>query len=102
MVKDYIRTLYSLRQIPGTKAYVMDYYVDYHIGEVRAHGVDVKHVDNSVIGVLLPGWTQSIAMRLKSRFLPENIEAIDSGHHCSTLMLHPQQGDVYFGRNFDF
>ena len=102
LLKDYYRTLASLRRIPGTKAYVMDYYVDYHINEVRAHGIDVKHVENSVIGVLLPKWTQSIAMGLKSWFLPRKVEAIDPGHHCSTLMLRSEQGDVFFGRNFDY
>ena len=34
-LKDHIRTLNSLRRIPGTNAYVMDYYVDYHMAEVR-------------------------------------------------------------------
>src|SRR5688572_12462574 len=101
-VKDHIRTLNSLRKIPGTKAYVMDYYVDYNIGEVRAKGIDVEHVENSVIGTLLPKWSHALAMRLKSRFMPQRIEAIDSDHHCSTLMLHPKLGDVFFGRNFDF
>jgi penicillin V acylase-like amidase (Ntn superfamily) len=102
LVKDYYRTLASLRRIPGTKAYVMDYYVDYHIGEVREHGIDVKHVEDSVIGVLLPKWTHSIAMGLKSRFIPRKVETIDPGHHCSTLMLRSEQGDVFFGRNFDY
>lgn len=102
LVKDHVRTLSSLRKIPGTKAYVMDYYVDYNIGEVRANGIDVSRVESSVITVLLPRWAHAIAMRLKSKFLPENIAAIDSDHHCSTLMLHPKNGDVYFGRNFDF
>jgi predicted choloylglycine hydrolase len=102
LVKDHVRTLYSLRKIPGTKAYVMDYYVDYNIGEVRTKGIDVQHVENSVIATLLPNWTHALAMRLKSKFMPQRIEAIDSDHHCSTLMVHPQQGDVFFGRNFDF
>jgi hypothetical protein len=102
LVKDHVRTLYSLRKIPGTKAYVMDYYVNYNIGEVRSKGIDVQHVENSVIATLLPAWTHSMAMRLKSKFMPQRIEALDNGHHCSTLMVHPHEGDVFFGRNFDF
>jgi predicted choloylglycine hydrolase len=102
LVKDHVRTLSSLRKIPGTNAYVLDYYVDYNIGEVRARGIDVERVEGSVISVLLPKWTHSIAMRLKSKFLPDRIEAIDTDHHCSTLMLRAKQGNVFFGRNFDF
>ncbi len=101
-LRDYYRTLHSLRRIPGTKAYLMDYYVDYHIDEVRAHGVDVKHVDDSVLGVLLPKWTLPVAVRLKSRFLSEQIEAIEAGEHCSTVTLHSKKGHVFFGRNLDY
>jgi hypothetical protein len=99
---DYYRTLSSLRKIPGTKAYVMDYYVDYHIGKVRARGIDVAHVEDSVIRTLLPEWTTPVAMQLKSRFLPQRIRSIDTDHHCSTLMFRAKDGNVYFGRNFDF
>src|SRR3954449_4576206 len=55
-LKDHIRTLNSLRRVPGTNAYVMDYYVDYNMGEVRAHGLDVDHVEDSLIGALCPRW----------------------------------------------
>jgi hypothetical protein len=102
VLQDQIRTLRSLRRIPGTKAYVMDYYVDYHINDVRAHGIDVNHVEDSVMGVLFPKWTLPIATRLKSRFLTERIETIETGDHCSTVMLHPHDGDVFFGRNLDY
>jgi hypothetical protein len=101
-LKDYYRTLNSLRRIPGTKAYVMDYYVDYHIDEIRANGIDVKNVEDSVIGVLLPNGTHAIAKSLKSRFLSEPIETLDTGDHCSTVTLRANDGDVFFGRNFDY
>lgn len=101
-LKDYYRTLSSLRRVPGTKAYVMDYYVDYHIDDVRANGIDVKHVEDSVIRALLPKWTHSIAMSVKSRFVPEKIETRETGEHCSTIALRAQNGDVFFGRNFDY
>ncbi len=32
-VKDYVRTLQSLRRVPGMNAFVMDYYADYHHDE---------------------------------------------------------------------
>ena len=101
-LKDYYRTLSSLRRVPGTKAYVMDYYVDYHIDDVRANGIDVKHVEDSVIRALLPKWTHSIAMSVKSRFVPEKIETLETGEHCSTIALRAKNGDVFFGRNFDY
>lgn len=102
LLKDYYRTLHSLRRVPGTKAYVMDYYVDYHIDEIRTHGIDVDHVEDSVIRVLLPKWILPIATRLKSVFLEEPIETIPTGHHCSSVMLQAKGGDVFFGRNLDY
>jgi predicted choloylglycine hydrolase len=80
----------------------MDYYVDYHIDDVRAHGIDVKHVEDSVIAALLPKWTHTIAMGVKSRFVPEKIETLEPGDHCSTIALRANDGDVFFGRNFDY
>jgi hypothetical protein len=101
-VKDYYRTLHSLHRVPGTKAYVMDYYVNYHIDEIRAHGIDVDHVEDSLIGVLLPRWTHPIAERLKHVYLVEKVEPIETHEHCSTVVLHPKDGDVLFGRNLDY
>jgi predicted choloylglycine hydrolase len=101
-LKGYYRTLHSLRRVPGTKAYVMDYYVDYHIDEIRAHGIDVEHVEDSLIAVLLPRWTQPVAERLKWVFLDEQVEPIETTEHCSTVVIHPKNGDVLFGRNFDY
>src|SRR3954470_19393408 len=64
-LKDHIRTLNSLRRIPGTNAYVMDYYVDYNMVEIREHGIDVKHVENSLIAVFCPRWIKPAVARLK-------------------------------------
>jgi hypothetical protein len=102
VLKDHIRTLNSLHRIPGTNAYVMDYYVDYHMGEVRAHGLDIDHVEESLIGVLCPRWIAPLASRFKSVYLDERITTIPTGEHCSTVMLHTNNGHVYFGRNFDY
>jgi hypothetical protein len=102
LFKDYIRTLHSLRRIPGTNAYVMDYYVDYNIAEVRAHGIDVNHVEDSFLKVYCPKWILPIATRLKSSFLEEPITTISAGEHCSSVVLHTNGGHVYFGRNLDY
>src|SRR6185436_2421144 len=61
VLKDHIRTLASLRRIPGTKAYVMDYYVSYNLAEVRAHGIDVNHVENSLMATYFPKWMMPFA-----------------------------------------
>ena len=60
-LKDHIRTLYSLRRIPGTKAYVMDYFVNYNMADVRAHGMDVDHIEDSLLAVFCPRWIAPIA-----------------------------------------
>jgi hypothetical protein len=101
-LKDHVRTLNSLRRIPGTNAYVMDYYVDYNMAEVRAHGIDVGDVENSLIAVFCPRWIQPAVARLKVAYLDEPITTIATGDHCSTVMLHSKNGHVYFGRNFDY
>ncbi len=103
LLKDHIRTLRSLRHIPGTNAYVMDYFVDYNIDEVRAHGMDVDHIEDSLIGVFFPDAIAKIATELKGRFLDEKIETIPTGvDRCSTVCLHTPNGHVLFGRNLDY
>ena len=101
-LKDYVRTLHSLRRIPGTKAYVMDYYVDYNIAEVRAHGIDVNHVEEGFLKVFCPKWILPVAARMKATFLREPIETIPTGDHCSTVVLRAKDGHVLFGRNLDY
>jgi hypothetical protein len=101
-LKDQIRTLNSLRRIDGTNAYVMDYYVNYNMAEVRANGIDVDNVENSLIAVFCPRWITPAVARLKRAYLDEPIATIATGEHCSTVMLHTNNGHVYFGRNFDY
>lgn len=101
-LKDDIRTLNSLRRIPGTNAYVMDYYADYHMDQIRAHGIDIDHVEDSLIGTFCPRWIGPIASRLKGAYLDEPVSTIATAEHCSTVALHTGDGHVYFGRNFDY
>jgi hypothetical protein len=101
-VKDHVRTLTSLRRVPGTNAYVMDYYVDYNVDEIRAHGMDVDHIEDGLIEVLFPDPVASIAKDVKGRFLDEKIETLDAGDHCSTVTYRAPNGHMYFGRNFDY
>jgi hypothetical protein len=102
LVKDYVRTLYSLRRVPGTNAFVMDYYVDYHIDRIRTRGMDVNNIEDSYIATLFPDFVQPIVSRVKRAYVPKEIKTLEkSGDHCSTVALHAQNGDVFFGRNLD-
>lgn len=102
VLKDDLRTLDSLRRIPGTNAYVMDYYADYHMDRIRAHGMDINHIEDSLIGAFCPQWAKPIVTRLKGAYLDEPVTTIATGDHCSTVALHTDDGHVYFGRNFDY
>lgn len=101
-LKDYVRTLQSLRRVPGTNAYVMDYYVDYHIDEIRTRGIDVNHVQDSLIETLFPDFVVPIVASFKRRYLPDEVEVEPAAHHCSTVALRSHNGEVFFGRNFDW
>jgi hypothetical protein len=103
LLQDHIRTLRSLRHIPGTNAYVMDYYVDYHIDQIRAHGMDVNNIEDGLIRVFFPDLLAPIASGSKGRFIDEKVETLPPGaHRCSTVALRNGGGDVFFGRNFDW
>jgi len=103
LVKDHVRTLRSLRRVPGTNAFVMDYYVDYHIDKIRDHGMDVHDIEGSCITTLFPDFIVPIANRVKRAYLPKKVKTIeDSGNQCSTVALRSKNGDVFFGRNYDW
>jgi predicted choloylglycine hydrolase len=101
--KDQYRTLASLRRIPGTNAYVMDYYVDYNIDEVRKRGIDPGQVEDSILAVYTPKILLPLVRYFKDAYVDESIETIDiPGHHCSTLAVRTHGGKVFFGRNLDY
>jgi hypothetical protein len=103
LLRDHFRTLQSLRRVPGTNAYVMDYYVDYHVDQIRASGVDVDHVEDSFMAVFFPDWMLPIAIRMKSHYLIEEIVPLPAPvERCSTVTLHTSDGKMFFGRNLDW
>lgn len=103
LVKDYVRTLQSLRRVPGTNAFVMDYYVDYHLDEIRQRGMDVKHLQDSCTETLFPDFLLPIMTRLKPLYFSKPVKTIDhAGDHCSTVVLRSKDNQVFFGRNFDY
>ena len=103
LLQDHIRTLQSLRRVPGTNAYVMDYYVDYNIGQIRSQGMDVNDIEDGLIDVFFPDVLVPIAARAKGSFIQRDITTLPPGaHRCSTVVLRTGDGDVFFGRNFDW
>lgn len=96
-----LSTLYSIRQIPDTNVYVMDYYGDYNLAQIKTNGMDPRNIEDSFIQVLFPKPLAVVVKPIKRIFIPEKVNA--GGHHCSTVTLKSKQGDaVYFGRNFDW
>jgi hypothetical protein len=103
LLRDHIRTLQSLRHVPGTNAYVMDYYLDYNIDEIRSHGMDVVNVEDGLIGVFFPDWIAAIAQSVKHRFIADELQTtLIEYDRCSTITWSAPNGRVYFGRNFDW
>jgi hypothetical protein len=103
VVKDEVRTLYSLRKVPGTNAYVMDYYGDYHLDEIRTGGMDVHNIEDSCLQTFFPDFVLPIARRLKRMYMPQEITITDLvQHYCSTVAIRSGDGAVFFGRNYDY
>ena len=102
-LKDHVRTLYSLRRVPNTNLYVMDYYADYHLDEVRTHGIDVNNIEDSFLRVFLPDIVLPIATRVKRYYVPARIQTVDPArHHCSSGVLKTPNGEAVFGYNCDY
>lgn len=101
-----VQSLRSLRRIPGTNAYVMDYYGDYNLEQVRREGIDHQDIEGSFIRVLMPRYLAPIVERVKRAYIPKPVrelgEVSSAAHHCSTVALRADADNVFFGRNFDY
>ena len=101
LIRPHVRTLQSLKQIEGTNVYVMDYYADYDMDEIRREGMDVKDIEGTYIDALFPSVISPVARLLKTTFVPNDVSTVEStGHHCSSIARH-SNGRSQFGRNFD-
>jgi hypothetical protein len=104
VVKDYVRSLWSLRRVPDTNMYVMDYYGTYNLAEVYDHGVDITDLEGSLIRVFLPRLFAPVGdwinRRGKSAAAPPRHPAPPFA--CATVAVRAPNGRVYFGRNFDW
>jgi len=103
LIRNHVRTLASLRRVPDTNAFVMDYYVDYSLDEIETNGMDVHNIEDACIKTFFPDVISPIAQNVKRSFIPEKIETTeDSGHHCSSVFLRSSDGTCYFARNQDY
>ena len=102
-IRNHVRTLASLRRLPDTNAFVMDYYVDYSLDEIESAGMDVNNIEDSCIKTFFPDAILPIAQNIKRSFIPAKIQTTeDSGHHCSTVFLRSSDGKCFFARNQDY
>lgn len=101
-IEDDVRTLASLRQIEGTNAYVMDYYCDYHLEDLR-DGMDINHVEDEFIDAYFRPVVAIVAKRVRTAFVPETLEILPSDtEFCSTVAYRNEQGEMLVGRNLDW
>ncbi|MBN2474032.1 MAG: linear amide C-N hydrolase [Pirellulales bacterium] len=103
-VKDHVRTLWSLRRIPNTNMYCMDYYGTYNIREIRENGVDVTDIEGSLIRTFFPSFLVPLANDVAESTEPQAVARPDLvvAHRCSTVSFRTESGQVLFGRNFDW
>jgi hypothetical protein len=104
VVKDHVRTLWSLRRVPNTNLYVMDYYGSYHMDEIRTHGINLADPGESCLAALVPDIVLPLARWAREAYEPETIETVPDAppDHCSTAVVRTADGKVLFGRNFDW
>lgn len=99
--RDHIRSLWSLRRIPDTKMYVMDYYGDYNAAGLALHGTDPDDIPGSMIRNFFPGFLVPIGEAVGGH--AKGHRAWRKGDHsCSTAVVRNDKGEVLFGRNFDW
>jgi len=101
--KDPLRTMGSLQRVPGTKMFVVDYYGDYNLKEIREHGMDVADPIASFARVLLPEWLARLAAESTRNQIPPVREPVRRpAHSCTTVAFRTREGQVLLGRNFDW
>ncbi len=88
LARDHIRTLGSLRQVPGTHLYVMDYYCAYNMEAIRQRGINPSDVEGSLIRAYFPELLVPIAMRFYEYFKPDSLYYQKPS---STLLAPPQR-----------
>jgi predicted choloylglycine hydrolase len=59
-------------------------------------------VEDSLIETLFPDFVIPIARLFKRGYLPDQVTIEPEQHHCSTVALRADNGQVFFGRNFDW
>src|SRR5262245_16041372 len=101
VARNHIRSLWSLQQVPGTNMYVMDYYCGYNAAGLYEHGVDPEDIPGSLIRNYFPRFVSPLVEAMGGHVKGERKwRKID--HACSTVAVRDDEGDMLFGRNFDW
>jgi predicted choloylglycine hydrolase len=101
VARNHIRSLWSFRRVPNTNMYVMDYYGKYNIAGLYHDGVDTDDIPGSLIRNFFPRILLPIANAVGGHVKDHRPSDI-SDHSCSTVSFRTKNGEVYFGRNFDW
>lgn len=101
VARNHIRSIWSIRRIPNTKMYVMDYYAAYNVEELEKSGTDPDDVEGSLFRALLPDVLVPIAEMISGHKKGDR-DWHTSRHSCSSLFVATQEGKMLFGRNFDW
>jgi predicted choloylglycine hydrolase len=99
--RNHIRSLWSLRQVPGTRMYVMDYYCGYNAAGLCETGIDPENIAGSLIRNYFPRAVSPVVEKLSGHVKGQRRwHKID--HACSTVAVRDDEGHMLFGRNFDW
>jgi hypothetical protein len=101
LAKDHIRSLWSFRRVPNTNMYVMDYYGTYNVARLYQDGIDVQDIPGSLIRNFFPPFLVPIANAISGHAKASGSRQ-SWDHSCSTISFCTEQGEMYFGRNFDW
>lgn len=99
LLRNQIRTITSIKRIPGTQMYYMEYYGDYNIDKAYNNGVDVKNIEKSVLDLYFPKFLSKI---IYDKIVPKNGVVNNNSGGCSTISYKNKDGSILVGRNLDF
>jgi choloylglycine hydrolase len=99
--RDHIRSLWSLRPVPGTRMYVMDYYCGYNAAGLYEHGIDHDDIPGSLIRNYYPPLLAPICEVIGGHVKGQR-KWHKGDHACSSVAVRDDEGHELFGRNFDW
>lgn len=95
--KDEIRTLSNLEQIDDYGMYQMTYYGDYNFDKLLEKGVNK---DSDICDFVTESFYERLPLIGLKKFLNANFGIVESG--CTAFITKNENGDVIYGRNYDY